>query len=497
MIEYQNDGWQCGLIFAWRGSVVPMALASALPSSLVTIVLMYCDVEFEDFKHVGLDSMKSSQLWAAFSASLIFMISFRTNKAYARYWEGTTLLNQMFGEWFDAASCLIAFSTLSREKKAAQVADFRGTLVRLFSLLHGGALEEIALTDNEEFGYPSLDVGGLDQATLKYLSDCKTDPQLNFNRVEVIIHMIQTLVVDCQATGVIQVPPPVLSRVFQTISRGQVNLANCKKITSTLFPFPYAQLIALLLFIFSIGTPVVMASISTSMFWGVLFTLVPVFCLYALNLIARELELPFGQDPNDLPLKDFQDHMNKSLIMLSHDNVDMVPHTRNQMNFSQLQESTTPLRPNHFVKDCEVPRESPQIETNAAPSPVPEAPAPVPAPAAPATTAPAVTAAPSPVPAPTAPAPAVAAVAPTPVNAPSAAVPVVAADVSPLTISALEQLVHKSTQQVARKFEELATQISLLSYQISQNTTVLAQVTNYTGPLEVASKPRGATVKDL
>lgn len=463
MIEYQNDGWQCALIFAWRGSVMPMALLSSIPSAIIAIVLMYCEVEFEDFKHAGLDSMKSSQLWAAFSASLIFMVSFRTNKAYARYWEGTTLLNQMFGEWFDAASCLIAFSTLDRKKKTAQVADFRGTLVRLFSLLHGGALEEIALTDSEEFGYPSLDVGGLDQATLKYLSDCKANPQLNFNRVEVIIHMIQNLVVNNQDSGVLKIPPPILSRVFQTLSRGQVNLANCKKITSTLFPFPYSQLIALLLFVFSIGTPAVMASICASIHWGVVFTIVPVFCLYALNLIARELELPFSQDPNDLPLLEFQEHMNKSLVMLSHDNVDMIPHTRNHnMSFSQLQENTTTLRPNCFINDDEV-EGNLQNETTSAPAPVP-------VPAAPAATVPTAAAA-----------PAVA----------------TAKDVSPLTIAALDQLVHNNTQQVAQKFEELTSQIAVLSHQISQNTTVLAQGSNYTGPLVVASRPRAAKVQDL
>merc|ERR1739844_55633 len=115
------------------------------------------------------------------------------------------------------------------------------------SLLHASALEEIALATDEYEGYPVLDIGGLDQATLKYLKNCKYDKELNFNRGEVIIHMIQTLIVHGQDKGVLKIPPPILSRVFQTLSRGQVNLANCKKITSTLFPFPYAQLIAFLL----------------------------------------------------------------------------------------------------------------------------------------------------------------------------------------------------------------------------------------------------------
>eukprot|EP00930_Biecheleria_cincta_P038358 TRINITY_DN26362_c0_g1_i1.p1 TRINITY_DN26362_c0_g1~~TRINITY_DN26362_c0_g1_i1.p1 ORF type:complete len:452 (+),score=77.52 TRINITY_DN26362_c0_g1_i1:79-1434(+) len=440
MIDYSNDGWFCCLVFAWRGSVIPMAMVESIPSAIIVAFLMYFEVTFDEFQQkADLDSLSPSQLWAAFSASLLFLISFRTNTAYSRFWEGTTLLHQMFGEWFDAASCLIAFSTLDRKKKAAQVADFRATLVRLFSLLHGTALEEIALTDSEEFGYPSLDTGGLDRETLKYLAECKSNPALNFNRVEVLIHMIQNLVVNAQDDGAIKIPPPILSRVFQTISRGQVNLANCKKITSTLFPFPYAQLIALLLFVFRLGTPAVMASICTSQPWGIFFTIVPVFCLYALNLVATELELPFGSDPNDLPLQEFQEHMNTSLVMLSHDNVDNIPHTVKTMNFRKLQESTTTLRPSCFISKQD------EVEVGKDQDPVPSS-APAPAPAPP---------------------PPVAAPAP----APAAAAPAAA----PLTAAAVEQAALTGVGQLMTKFEDLTEQLCKLSQQVSQHTEILSK----------------------
>merc|ERR1719326_1517830 len=100
--------------------------------------------------------------------------------------------------------------------------------------------------------------------------------------------MIQTLIVNAQDVGIIKIPPPILSRVFQTLSRGQVNLANCKKITSTLFPFPYAQMIGFLLIIFSVLTPVMMSGILEGRkAWGFFFSLVPIFGLYALNFIAK------------------------------------------------------------------------------------------------------------------------------------------------------------------------------------------------------------------
>jgi len=326
--------------------------------------------------HFGAHTLTSSQLWGATFSSLAFLVGFRTNKAYQRFWDGTTLLNQMWGEWFDAASCLFAFSHLAREEKAAGVKDFRHTLIRLMSLMHGSALEEISQSDNDPKGYPVLDLGGLDLPALKWLKDCKFDKDLKFNRVEVIIHMIQNLIVENQANNVLKIPPPILSRVFQTISRGQVNLANCKKITYTLFPFPYAQLIAFCLIIFSIGTPNVMASIVPHYHWAFLFTVAPVFALVALNRVAAELEMPFGQDPNDLPLRDFQDHMNNSMLMLIRDESDLTPHITELMapDFYAIKkdlvdESISTKRPKDIIDELEVKSDRTLMNLNVVPKP--------------------------------------------------------------------------------------------------------------------------------
>jgi len=330
MIDYTDSGCPWSLLLQRRGSVIPSSLMSTTPSVAVALLLFFCGNSnlIDDFtthfeRVFSGEDIKASQLWAAMTGTVLFLIGFRTNKAYSRFWDGTTLLHQMWGEWFDAVSCLIAFSRSAKKKHLDAVANFRQTLVRLMSLCHASAMVEIAMDPNAD-RYPTLDINGLDQETIRYLKECKSDADLTFNRVEVLIHMIQTLIVDAHEIGVLPIPPPILSRVFQTISRGQVNLANCKKITTTLFPFPYAQLIAFLMALVSIITPLAMFSICGHTFWSVIFTLLPVFGLYALNDIARELEMPFGRDANDLPLHDFQMHMNSSLLMLIHKEADHV-----------------------------------------------------------------------------------------------------------------------------------------------------------------------------
>merc|ERR550532_1313415 len=122
---------------------------------------------------------------------------------------------------------------------------------------------------------------GLDTATLKILHNCR---QLGFNRVEVLLHMIQVLVIDAMSKEIIAVPPPILSRVYQTLSRGFVNLLDAKKIRDTQFPFPCAQLIAVLLMALIFLAPLVMSVVfADNVGWCMLSTFMPVFSLLCLN----------------------------------------------------------------------------------------------------------------------------------------------------------------------------------------------------------------------
>merc|ERR1712110_889388 len=110
-------------------------MGKTIPSMIFALILViWRDPLTSDIS--GTEYLKSSQLWAALATSIGFMVAFRNGKAYGRFWDGTTLLHQMFGEWFDASSCLIAFSRLGKKTKSAQVADFRHTLIRLMSLCH-------------------------------------------------------------------------------------------------------------------------------------------------------------------------------------------------------------------------------------------------------------------------------------------------------------------------------------------------------------------------
>mmetsp|Transcript_112802 Transcript_112802/g.240764 ORF Transcript_112802/g.240764 Transcript_112802/m.240764 type:complete len:392 (+) Transcript_112802:87-1262(+) len=342
MIDYEEN-WLVPLLFRRKGSVAIRAACYAAPSAMLGVLLVSLDDSgFEALRWLRDDlemrQLAASHLWGATAATVLFLLSFRTSQSLSRFWEGTTLLHQMRGEWFDTVSNCVTFSISAKRIRPHEVMVFRHCLVRLMSLAHGAALEEIS---DYQIMVPCIDVLGLDIATLSHVKDCHEN--YRFNKVEIMLHLIQSLITQAHVNGILDVPAPILSRVYQTISRGFVNLLNAKKITDTQFPFPYAQLISCMLFLLMLVTPLLLSAVVTSKPLMATLTFIYLFALFSLNFIASELDNPFGVDDNDLPLGHFQTEMNSCLMMLLHKNTDMIsglnPNTN--MDFETLNSPLT------------------------------------------------------------------------------------------------------------------------------------------------------------
>merc|ERR1711939_278762 len=148
--------------------------------------------------------------------------------------------------------------------------------------------------------------------------DCKEAlGALNSGMVEDQVFLLYTWIQDTlirrQKSGGIPVPPPICTRLFQELSNGMLGFNNANKIHNTPFPFPYAQLITLALMILTLTCGFVMNVFVKSSFWAALFSFLAVAGYYAINEVAIELEDPFGDDANDLPMTDYQRLFNHRL----------------------------------------------------------------------------------------------------------------------------------------------------------------------------------------
>jgi len=104
--------------------------------------------------------------------------------------------------------------------------------------------------------------------------------------------------------------------VYNQLGNGIVNLNNARKISDFPIPFPLAQMITFMLLVHWGLTAFICAASVKTTFWAGLITFIVVFSFWCINYIAVELEQPFGDDANDLPLHDMMKDLNISLSQL-------------------------------------------------------------------------------------------------------------------------------------------------------------------------------------
>merc|ERR1719161_1681771 len=183
------------------------------------------------------------------------------------------MVHNMRTEWFDACSSLIAFTHGAKDQEKADV--LRHIIVRLFSLLHACALQDIAEMEEEEFEL--IDIRGLDIDSINYLHLIGS---AGLSTVDIVFQWIQALISGNQDSGLIKAAPPILSRVYQELAGGMIKFSSAKKITETPFPFPYAQMITTLLMLHGLLTPIVMSAWTDNLLWTATCTFVTVFSFW-------------------------------------------------------------------------------------------------------------------------------------------------------------------------------------------------------------------------
>eukprot|EP00929_Paragymnodinium_shiwhaense_P036038 TRINITY_DN19363_c0_g1_i1.p1 TRINITY_DN19363_c0_g1~~TRINITY_DN19363_c0_g1_i1.p1 ORF type:complete len:627 (+),score=121.55 TRINITY_DN19363_c0_g1_i1:129-2009(+) len=318
MIHYAPGYWNIKFAFALRGSVFPKAFVwAAFNSTLAVCAHLYLQHQPGLADKLGAGDVGASIL-GGFTFILGFLVVFRSQQAYSRWWEGGTLMQQLRGEWFNAASCLFAFCN-SEPGQADQVRVFKHQLVRLVSLLYASAIQQVADMDTKQFEL--IDISGFSRESIEFLQsdDCH-------DNCEVVLQWIQRLIVTADEKKIVKIAPPILSRVYNQLGNGIVELNNARKISEFPIPFPLAQMITVMLLFHWLITPLICATTVGSSHWAGFLCFVVTFSYWSINYIATELEMPFGDDLNDLPLHDMQSDLNASLTTLLQPLAGQCPH---------------------------------------------------------------------------------------------------------------------------------------------------------------------------
>lgn len=300
-----------------RGSMVPKGLSWALPSAALAFVFHRLMYEWTEWSQYAVEPSGTARaVFTIFTSVVGFLIALRAQQSYARYWEGITLVERACGVWLNGCSNLIAFCSTAREKQD-QVDEFQYILSRLMSLVVCYSMCDIAKLERSNF--PHLEVDGLDPKSLVHLD-------MTSARQYVALQWIQRLVVENARTGVIDIQPPILSRVFQELSIGIVHFIDAHKVAVVPYPFAFAQILWWMLIAISIVLIPLVCAVSADAPMASVYTFLVVFVYWSVYYTAVEIERPFGKAENHLPLDKLNKRFNSVLSRLLEAKAQQMPH---------------------------------------------------------------------------------------------------------------------------------------------------------------------------
>ncbi|KAF4671518.1 hypothetical protein FOL47_001501 [Perkinsus chesapeaki] len=308
------------------------------------IAALFVYVDFLN-QHILMEKPFALQIYGTI---LGYMVVFRTNMALQRYWEGVTSIRQLMFKWSDGFSLLIAFSnaTLRRQQGGAHFGKlqqrsekFRYKIIHWFSLATALAMRALENPSGEPedistyIGVRYRSVGDEENEAIEMndgngsVKACILDYSESCSYLEVIgeltehenatLQSADDILLVCQwiTEGImtaasegdlLAIPPPILSRVFQETSTGMLGFNQAWKIAMVPFPFPFAQMMSLLILGIVFLMPMEISHSLDRWAPAMIFATLCVVGFTGLDRICVELEEPFGDDANDIPIQDIQ-----------------------------------------------------------------------------------------------------------------------------------------------------------------------------------------------
>lgn len=249
---------------------------------LIGMAVYACIIAYVELHYISTARKEHLKNISIIHTLLGFVISlllvFRTNTAYDRWWEGRKLWGALVNNSRNLALKLNAF--ISKEDKNERA--FFCELIPRFGLELKNHLQSDSIRYSlDEFDHPEIP---------------------NFDRYkhvpEQIVRTITERLIQLQTQQ--KITGEQLLFINPEVSSFMDICGACERIKNTPIPFSYSSFIKKFILFYTLTLP-----LGYVFSLGYFIVLVVVFILYALaslELIAEEIEEPFGTDENDLPM---------------------------------------------------------------------------------------------------------------------------------------------------------------------------------------------------
>ncbi|MBO6919205.1 MAG: hypothetical protein JJ858_12290 [Rhizobiaceae bacterium] len=262
------------LFFIMQGSVVPRIIDKIIGVALLSALVLIIDKFLYPLPYVSISAV------GIFGIALSLFLGFRNNAAYDRWWEGRKLWGQLIA---DVRNLCRNAEIFVQDKK---LRDQLYPILIVFAHLHRRQLREVPKTSQSD----DL-TNWLGEEDVKVFLDHK-------NPADAALRRIAKLLLSAEKNGAINgFGQRAMAEILTSLSNSQ---AGAERIATTPLPFVYSLLVRRTTYLYCFILP--FALIDSTSWFAPFFAAVVAYVFFGLQAVTNELEHPFSNVQNGLPL---------------------------------------------------------------------------------------------------------------------------------------------------------------------------------------------------
>lgn len=275
MVKYNPKIWFQLIFHSYSRQVMKTLMPTLAFMTLYSAFVCYMVIDFLELPEISFHP--TIAMHSLLGIVLGLFLVFRTNSAYDRWWEGRRLWGSLVNSTRNLALKLNAY--ISREHHEDR--DWFSKMISNFVFATKESLRK---------GVQLNELEPVSETFIDELKKYKHKP----NRISALLYeKVNALYKEGRITG------DQLINLDKELKDLIDIMGGCERIRYTPIPYSYMMYIKKFIFIYIITLP--FGFVTDSGYFTILIVLLITFILMSVELIAEEIEDPFGHDANDLP----------------------------------------------------------------------------------------------------------------------------------------------------------------------------------------------------
>jgi len=276
MIKYNPKFWFRHIFAFHKSDTFVVIWKELIYIGVFTLILAFLLKSFVAESNLEILS-KLKDVFALVGFVLSLLLVFRTNTAYDRWWEGRKKWGELVNNSRNLAIKISSMTTNSESEQffSRMIPNYAFAMKE--HLRSGVLLNELELEKNE-----------LEE--IKYVS----------HKTSFIAKKMYIKLNEMKKTG------ELTQEEFLSIDDNLKNFSNitgaCERIKNTPIPYSYSSFLKKFIFVFVVTLP--LSFVPSFGYYSAFVSIFVFYVLVSMEILAEEIEDPFGKDENDLPTDD-------------------------------------------------------------------------------------------------------------------------------------------------------------------------------------------------